>query len=271
MLKLGMVVGTMSLLIPLLPSEASEPIPPKPFVIKLEIPPPQESEGGMIVADVDNNGAMDYLVTAPGHLAVYSNDGQKLWVKQTDLVVGGQSESRGLPGHHGPGVAAGDVDGDGKCEVIFLTKDRVLHFVDGATGKEEANAKPPVPKGAERWELAMIASFQGKGDQDILLQATNRDGYRTGRYLAAYTFGVFAVSAQKVDATRFKLAKEVVEMRLTGVDGPDVSGQSGTRIAENAFEGERGEKESADGDGWRGDDGERFPVVPRHPVVGSRC
>jgi hypothetical protein len=178
----------MVLTVPLVTAVAFEPPPPKPFVIKLKIPPPQESEGGLIVADVDNDGAMDYLVTVPGHLAVYSNDGRKLWVKQTNLVVGGQSESQGLPGHHGPGVAAGDVDGDRKCEVIFLTQDRTLHCVDGATGKEEARVKPPVPKGAERWELAMIASFQGTNDQDILLQATNKDRYRMGRYLAAYRF-----------------------------------------------------------------------------------
>lgn len=67
----------------------------------------------------------------------------------TAVTVHYRSESQGLPGHHGPGVAAGDVDGDGKCEVIFLTKDGVLHFVEGATGKESANAKPPVPKRAE--------------------------------------------------------------------------------------------------------------------------
>jgi hypothetical protein len=87
------------------------------------------------------------LVTVPGHLAVYANDGRKLWMKSTDLVVGGQSESQELPGHHGPGVAAGDVDGDGQCEVVFLTEDGVLHVVDGATGKEEATdmatSRPP--------------------------------------------------------------------------------------------------------------------------------
>ncbi len=188
MLKLGVVVGTMALLIPLRPAEASESVQPKPVIIKLELPPPQESEGGLIVADVNNDAAMDYLVTVPGHLAVYANNGRKLWVRQIDLVVGGQSESQGLPGHHGPGVAAGDVDGDGKCEVIFLTKDRVLHVVDGATGKDEVNAKPPVPNGSERWELATVASFQGTSDRDILLQATNKDGYRMGRYLAGYSF-----------------------------------------------------------------------------------
>jgi len=163
--------------------------PPKagPLVIKLDIPAPEDSAGGIIVADVNGDGRMDFLVTVPGHLAVYAGDGRKLWIAKLDIAVGGQSESQGLPGHHGPGVAAGDVDGDGTCEVVYLTKDSVLHVVDGATGREKARAKPPVPGGAARWELAMIADFRGRGkDTDILLQATNRKGYRTGRYLAAY-------------------------------------------------------------------------------------
>jgi len=166
---------------------AEQAYPSNPFVIELEIPAPKKSAGGIIVADVNDDGKMDYLVTVPGHLAVYGNDGRKLWVKKTRIVVGGSSERQGLPGHHGPGVAAGDIDADGRCEVVFLTKDSVLHVVDGATGKEKARVRPPVPAGAERWELAMIADFRGTGrDGDLLLQATNRKGYRTGRYLAAY-------------------------------------------------------------------------------------
>jgi hypothetical protein len=158
-----------------------------PFVIRLDIPAPSDSAGGIITADVNNDGRMDYLVTVPGHLAVYDNSGKKLWIKQTAIGVGGQSESEGLPGHCGPGVAAGDVDGDGKCEVVYLTRDSVLHVVDGRTGDEQATAKPPVPGGAGLWEVAMIADFRGTGgDGDILLQATNKDGYRTGKFLAAY-------------------------------------------------------------------------------------
>jgi len=158
-----------------------------PFVIRFDIPGPQDSAGGMIVADVNNDGKMDYLVTVPGHLAVYDNGGAKLWIKKADISVGGSSESEGLPGHHGPGVAAADVDGDGKCEVVFLTKDSILHIVDGATGAEEMTARPPYPEQAERWDVAMIADFRGTGgDGDILLQTTNKQGYRMGKFLAAY-------------------------------------------------------------------------------------
>ena len=163
------------------------PYAANPFVIELDIPAPKDSAGGIVVADVDNDGFMDYLVTVPGHLAAYGNAGQKLWIAKLDIGVSGQSESQGLPGHHGPGVAAGDVDGDGECEVVFLTKDSTLHVVDGATGAHKASAEPPVPKGAARWEMAMFADFRGAGDdRDVLLQATNKKGYRTGRYLAAY-------------------------------------------------------------------------------------
>ena len=113
----------------------------KPTVITLDIPAPKDSAGGILIADVNDDGRMDYLVTVPGHLAVYGADGRKLWITRVPIAVGGQSESQGLPGHHGPGVAAGDVDGDGRCEVVFLTKDSVLHVLDGATGRDEARAK----------------------------------------------------------------------------------------------------------------------------------
>jgi hypothetical protein len=162
--------------------------PGNPLVIRLDIPAPQDSAGGMIAADVDDDEKMDYLVTVPGHLAVYGSNGRKLWIKKTDIVVGGSSEREGLPGHNGPGVAAGDVDGDGRCEVVFLTKDSVLHVVDGATGRQEASASPGFPKDAARWELAMIADFRGTGgDRDILLQATNKTAYRMGKFIAAYS------------------------------------------------------------------------------------
>jgi len=159
----------------------------KSLVIDLDIPAPEDSAGGLTAADVNDDGRPDFLVTVPGHVAVYDNGGARLWVKRAPIVVGSSSESHGLPGHHGPGTAAGDVDGDGRTEVLFLTLDGTLHCVRGADGQEKATAKPPVPDGAQRWELAMIADFRGAGDDaDLLLEATNEKGYRMGKYLAAY-------------------------------------------------------------------------------------
>ncbi len=180
----AIVAGLVAVLLPGL-AEAADTI--RPVVIPLAVPAPKDSAGGIIVADVNGDAKMDVLVTVPGHLAVYSSDGKKLWIRKAPITVGGSSERVGLPGHHGPGVAAGDVDRDGKCEVVFLTRDGVLHVADGATGRDEATARPPVPPDAERWEVAMIADFRGAGDdRDILLQATNRKGYRMGKHLAAY-------------------------------------------------------------------------------------
>ena len=177
-----------ALILALLVDAAVQGYQSNPFTIKLDIPAPQDSAGGIIVADIDNDQNMDYLVTVPGHLAAYANDARKLWLLKVDIVVGSSSESDGLPGHHGAGVAAGDVDGDGKCEVVFLTKDSVLHVVEGKTGLEKASAKPPHPNEAQGWEVAMIADLRGTGaGRDILLQATNKEGYRMGKFLAAYS------------------------------------------------------------------------------------
>lgn len=166
-----------------------------PFIIKLDVTVSQDSAGSMIVADVNNDGLMDFLVTAPGVLAVYHHDGRPMWLIKTDIRVGGQSESVGLPGHHGPGVQAADIDGDGATEVLFLTQDSTLHVLEGATGKEKWSATIPILQqpGVERWEHLIVATFRdaNKPDHDILLQATghafesNRN-YRLGVHLAAF-------------------------------------------------------------------------------------
>ena len=195
---------------------------PSPQVIRLEIPAPdvEDSAGGIIAADVNNDNKPDYLVTVRGHLAVYDNSGEKLWLKKTDIVVGGQSESEGLPGHHGPGTAAADVDNDGEIEVLYLTKDSVLHIVDGATGTEKSVAKPPVPDGAAGWEMAMIADFSGPGkDNDILLQATNKSGYRMGQYLAAYEIDTLIKAGEPLWTTDSFVSCAHNGARLADLDG----------------------------------------------------
>lgn len=222
------------------------------IVIPLEIPAPTDvtdSAGGIFVADIDEDGRMEVLVTVRGHLAVVGLDGnhpRKLWTYHGDIGVSGQSESQGLPGHHGPGVAAGDVDGDGKCEVIFFTRDGTLHVVEGATGKPVVTLRPPAPKGTQRWEVAMIADFRGVGDRDILLQTTNPKGYRMGRFLAAYAFDSLVSGGAPIWTTEDFTCCAHNTARLADIDGDgrdevlgaDILGSDGKRLTRaEAFQG----------------------------------
>jgi hypothetical protein len=165
---------------------AAAPFSAKKTVIPLEVSAPEDSSGSIITADVNDDGAFELLVTAPGYVGVYRLDGRLLWSKKIGVRVGGQSESQGLPGHHGPGIQAGDIDGDQKTEVLFLDQESRIHILEGAQGSELWSVQLSPPKGAERWEHLVIADFRGTGDHDLLLQATNSDGYRMGRYLQAH-------------------------------------------------------------------------------------
>ena len=156
-----------------------------PFVIQTSQAPADESRGGIAVADLDGDGLMDFLYTTPGSLGAYDHRGRKMWVLQMPIRVSGSSERDGLPGIHHPGVQAADVDGDRRPEVVFLGDDGTVHMVEGRTGKSELVARPPVFGEVERWESFIICNLRGKGDRDIVLQATNPKGYRVGHYLQA--------------------------------------------------------------------------------------
>lgn len=147
----------------------------------------RKGEGGIIAADVNDDGKMDFVITKDGHVAAYDYSGRNIWIKGVDIQVSTKSEVNGLPGWFGPGVQASDVDGDLRTEVLILTKKNTLHIIDGVTGKTEKVVLLRHPEGTERWEHLVIANFRGKGDRDLLLQTTNADGVRMGRYLAAYS------------------------------------------------------------------------------------
>jgi hypothetical protein len=159
----------------------------QPQTIQLDLPSERDGVGGLITADVNNDGRQDFIVTYPGKIAVNDHSGTSLWTKEVNLQVTRQAESQGLPGLHGPGVQAGDVDGDGKTEVLFLTQEGTLEILEGVNGQSQASITLPSPDHTQRWEHLVIANFRGEGDRDILLQATNAKGYRMGRYLAAYS------------------------------------------------------------------------------------
>jgi hypothetical protein len=190
----------------------------KPKIIKTDLPIQDEGTGGIIVADITGEGGMDFIITKEGHVAAYENSGERLWHKQVSIQVSKQSERNGLPGWHAPGVQAADVDGDKKTEILFLSKNNELFILNGIDGaiKFKLILKPPIE--AKRWEHLVVSNFRGKGDCDLLLQATNSEGYRMGRYIAAF-------------ALDFKKGKQLLSL-LWQRDDFVPSAHSGARVAD---------------------------------------
>lgn len=158
-----------------------------PRVIPLAFGVEEGGRGSVITADLDQDGHLDFVVTAPGHLAAYRHDGTRLWLCQTPIrVSAGSSESQGLPGHDAPGVTVADVDGDGRPEVLHLDESSRVHIRAAATGEEVSVTGLTPPKGAQQWEHLAVANLRGLGDRDLVVQATNARGYRVGHHVAAY-------------------------------------------------------------------------------------
>ena len=156
--------------------------------VRLPIPAPSNEAGGIVAADLDGDRLPEVVVTVPGHIVALNGEGEVIWHKRKNLVVSKRSETNGLPGHHAAGVAIGDLDGDGIPELAFPTLGNEIEILRASDGETLHQVRPPIPDGAERWEIAMIANLRGHGDRDLLIQATNRKGYRTGRFLAAYAY-----------------------------------------------------------------------------------
>lgn len=149
--------------------------------------PDDDGRGGIIASDLNADEIYDLIYSRSGLISAFTISGDILWQKKFDVQLTYKSEDFGLPGRHGPGVQATDIDDDGIAEVLFLTRDGALCIVMGNSGELIRQISLPIPDGAVRWEHLVVANFRGQGDRDILLQATNADGYRMGRFLAAYS------------------------------------------------------------------------------------
>lgn len=156
-------------------------------VIPMDFAADGGSRGGVIAADLDGDEVRELIVTAPGHIGAYRQDGARLWHIEADVrISAGSSESVGLPGHHAPGVQVADFDGDGKAELLYLDESDTVHILEGRAAREERKATLPHPDGSERWEHLVVVNLRGHGDRDLVLQTTNAKGYRVGRFVAAY-------------------------------------------------------------------------------------
>src|SRR4030042_798688 len=68
--------------------------------------------------------------------------------------------------------------------------------------------------------MAMIADFSGPGkDNDILLQATNKSGYRMGQYLAAYEIDTLIKAGEPLWTTDGFVSCAHNGARLADLDG----------------------------------------------------
>jgi hypothetical protein len=157
----------------------------QPRIISLDIPEEYDGTGGIITADVNGDGSRDFVVTRSGYVGVYSQERGRLWSRGIDLQLTSQSEKEGLPGLQSPGVQVAQANG--QVELLLLTRSGNLMILEAETGENKAVVSLPVPSEAERWEHLVVANFRGEGDRDLLLQATNAEGYRMGRFLAAYS------------------------------------------------------------------------------------
>jgi hypothetical protein len=176
------------LLLALALAMSSQAAPYREHKLALPFAMGQEGKGGILTADMNNDGKLDLLVSAPGQLAAIATDGHCLWHRKVDIrVSAGSSERYGLPGHDAPGAQVYDIDGDGRMEVLFLDQSNTIHILSGDTGASKSAIRIPNPKGSERWEHMAVVDLRGAGDKDIVLQCTNAKGYRVGHYLAAYS------------------------------------------------------------------------------------
>lgn len=172
---------------------AQAQLPPPEFTtqtIPVDLPNQFEREGGLIAADVDGDEQLDIVITQPGYIGAYSLTEGKLWSQEADIWLTGQSESKGLPGLHGPGVQAGDVDQDGALELLYVNADNQLQVLSADTGVSKYQIDLPAIEASKGiWEHAIIANFTGQGDTELLLQAsrpTDKEGYIRDNLQAAF-------------------------------------------------------------------------------------
>ena len=191
----GLGLSTMSLLISCGEAEAAE-IDHKTFDIAVSS---WDRKGGVIAADVNGDGERDLIITQPSLIIAYTQSGTKLWtVAFPDIQLGGQAETDGQPGLHGPGVQAGDIDNDGTTEVLYVTTGNQLRVINGRTGSLERSINlPAVSSRFNRWEHAIISNFRGgRLSRDLLLAASvvidSNRGYLRATKIAAYSFASLA-------------------------------------------------------------------------------
>ncbi|MCA9471520.1 MAG: hypothetical protein MRJ96_01270 [Nitrospirales bacterium] len=168
-----------------------------PFSIPTSLPP-LSGRGGIIVNFFTDDCLLDYAISQKdgkygsgvGRIAVYDHDGHEVWIEENiDLRINGNAEHHGLPGWSGPGLSSGDVDGDGKIELVHLDTDNHVVIRDGQTGAVKKTFSIGYPAGSNplermkqflssygltkerHWGMVQVVNLRGQGLQDAILQS----------------------------------------------------------------------------------------------------
>jgi hypothetical protein len=123
---------------------------------RLQQPTPDEG-GGIFAHDVTGDGSPDFVVTSPGHIGVYADADEALWVRQVPIKL--------FDYYHHPSAIAGDMDGDGEQEVAYLTDANELAILNAKTGDTEKT----IAEIGNAVAVA-IANLRDDGDRDAILQ-----------------------------------------------------------------------------------------------------
>ena len=143
----------------------------------LELPLTSQSVGGVILADIDNDGKKEIGLIDP-YGNCYSNDGKLIWINLDGSVVNGYPV--GFNDQFiAPALSVGDLDKDGKLETIFGTVgdcqgdfDKYSVYVFNYDGSIR-NGWPKELEHETIWSQATVGDISGDGYPDVLI-STNR-------------------------------------------------------------------------------------------------
>jgi hypothetical protein len=130
--------------------------------------------------DLDGDGKADLVVgfgsngdfTKDGGVVAYKNNGTSSWTQLWKYTTHDLAGPSGPDGHPDPVVGApaiGDIDGDGKNEVVFGSFDQFVYAVRGATGAD----LPGWPKFVRDtvWSSPALHDIDGDGRPDVIIGA----------------------------------------------------------------------------------------------------